>query len=123
VAQTLATTNVGLGLFMFSPSYSRFADLTIVWVYLAYSIFFVMLVAVLVTVFMILPRFNVNKDGCFSANKNETEKEEHPLINELPSLKTPTNDIRLRWIMLGLFLAVMLPSMITIIVLVALPLQ
>ena len=55
---------------MFSPSYSRFADLTIVWVYLTYSIFFIMLVAVLVTVFMILPRFSVNKDGCFSVSKN-----------------------------------------------------
>jgi len=55
---------------MFSSSYSRFADLTILWVYLAYSIYFVMLVAVLVTIFMILPRFGVNKGGHFSMNKD-----------------------------------------------------
>ena len=46
---------------------------------------------------------------------------EKPDINEPPSRKPPSRDARLRWIVLGILLAVMLPSTVALIVLVALP--
>ena len=42
-------------------------------------------------------------------------------INEPPSRKRPSRDAHLHWIMLGMLLAVMLPSTVALIVLVALP--
>ena len=41
--------------------------------------------------------------------------------NDPPPRKPPSEDAPMRWIALGVFLAVMLPLMLTIIVLVALP--
>ena len=50
---THTVTNIGLGLSIFSPM-TRFGNLTIFWVYLAFVIFFVVMVGVLLIVFSIL---------------------------------------------------------------------
>ena len=63
---THTVTNIGLGLSIFSPM-TRFADLTIFWVYLAFVIFFVVMVGVLLIMFSILT-LRAEKDGQHSTS-------------------------------------------------------
>ena len=63
---THTVTNIGLGLSIFSPM-TRFEDLTIFWVYLAFVIFFMVMVGVLLIVFSVLT-FRADEDGQHSTS-------------------------------------------------------
>jgi len=61
--QSLALTNVGLGLSRFSTAYSRFGNLTIFWLFVAFLVFYLLLVGVLLIVFVFIPCFTASKTG------------------------------------------------------------
>ena len=56
-------TNVGLGLARFSVAYSRFGDLTIFWLFVAFIVFYLVLVGVLLIAFVFIPSFTGKKSG------------------------------------------------------------
>ncbi len=49
-----AVANVGIGIAIFSRSFSVFSDLTIFWIYLAWIVFFVAVIAALFLIFTVL---------------------------------------------------------------------
>lgn len=126
-----AVANVGLGLSLFGSEFSRFSNLTLLWVYVGYIIFTVILNLLMYVVCKCCcRRKDEPKDGFAvkmdktddviiteSVGNNQEEEEEN-----VEKRKEPSHDSRFRWLGLVVFVTVTVLVVIALLVLVALPL-
>lgn len=122
-------TNVGLGLSIFSSQFSKFGDLTLLWLFVAYIIFNVILHIVLSALLKVCTytRKDTKKDGFavklesngevkISDVKDGDKKDKE----DEKKRKEPSADSIYRWLGLGLYVTVTAVVILALVVLVAL---
>lgn len=116
-------TNVGIGLSLFSIEFSRFCDLTLLWVFVACNL---LLHFVTFGMCMLRSKRSVETNG--SAKKEvKTDalqmKDKKGQQEKKKERKPPSPDAPLRWIGLVAFLTVTSLTLLTLLALIALPMK
>ena len=126
-----AVSNIGIGLSLFSNEFSRFGDMTIFWVYLAYVIFITLLHFAINIILSVIKKTTKKVDGFIVEMKEDTVKiteqdegnKKEGKEEEEKKRKEPSADSLFRWVGMAIFTTVTVLVAVILLILVALPLS
>ena len=113
--------NVGIGLSLFSTEFTRFGDHTLLWVFVGFSSFTILLNVSMVVLSMLCSKKR-SHDG-FAVKAYKTDIVQIMDKKEVNERKSPSPDSPFRWIGLVTFMTVTILVVLTLLVLIALPLE
>ena len=118
VTNIFIDANMGTGLTIFSTGFSRFSDLTLLWVFIAYV---VLLIVIDITAYIytkMSKRFGDTSGALINAEKDEGVS---LLVQNKEKKKKPAADSKWRWFLFGIYTTVNVVFTIALIVLVVIP--
>lgn len=119
-------TNVGIGLSLFSVEFSRFGDLTLLWVFVGFSGFNTLLNVTMVALNMLCSKRRQEESDGFAVKADKTDTVQivdKKSEEQKQERKPPSSDSPFRWVGLVAFVTISVLVVVTLVVLIALPME